>query len=126
MANLSAMQTQPTTQIVETENDTIRDYDNLFRIFYNHPPNLDSVNIANAYVQCKSLLNLADMYDALEVIGPRVDHHLLRFQGRLWKQIAKYPPQLPQDRVPSPIENHLLGSSGARGRTMANGSEPYP
>jgi hypothetical protein len=32
------------------------------------------------------------MYDALHVIGPRVDHHLLRFQGRLWKQIAKYPP----------------------------------
>lgn len=50
------------------------------------------MNIANAYVECKSLLQIADMYDALEVIGPRVDHHLLRFQGRLWKQIAKYPP----------------------------------
>jgi len=43
-------------------------------------------------VQCKSLLQLADMYDALEVIGSRIDHHLLRFHGRLWKQIAKYPP----------------------------------
>lgn len=32
------------------------------------------------------------MYDALEVVGPRIDHHLLQFQGRLWKQIAKYPP----------------------------------
>lgn len=92
MANLSALHTQHATQPAETENDTIRDYDNLFRIFYNYPPNLDSVNIANAYVQCKSLLNLADMYDALDVIGSRVDHHLLRFQGRLWKQIAKYPP----------------------------------
>ncbi|KAF2749788.1 hypothetical protein M011DRAFT_276648 [Sporormia fimetaria CBS 119925] len=56
------------------------------------PPTLDPINIANAYVECKSLLQLGDMYDALEVIGPRVDHHLLRFQGRLWKQIAKYPP----------------------------------
>lgn len=25
------------------------------------------------------------------MVGPRVDHHLLQFQSRLWKQIAKYP-----------------------------------
>jgi hypothetical protein len=74
------------------DNDIIRDYDNLFKIFYNYPPTLDGVNITEAYIQCKSLLNLADMYDALEVVGPRIDHHLLQFQGRLWKQIAKYPP----------------------------------
>ncbi|KAL8959186.1 MAG: hypothetical protein Q9183_005682, partial [Haloplaca sp. 2 TL-2023] len=74
------------------DNDLIRDYDNLFRIFYNYPPHLDPLNIAESYIQCKSLLNLADMYDALEVVGPRIDHHLLQFQSRLWKQIAKYPP----------------------------------
>ncbi|KAL8712599.1 MAG: hypothetical protein Q9220_003130 [cf. Caloplaca sp. 1 TL-2023] len=72
--------------------DLIRDYDNLFRIFYNYPPALDPLNIAESYIQCKSLLNLADMYDSLEVVGPRIDHHLLQFQSRLWKQIAKYPP----------------------------------
>ncbi|PGH29010.1 hypothetical protein GX50_08242 [[Emmonsia] crescens] len=71
---------------------TIRDYDNLFRIFYNYPPQLNAVNIASAYSECKALLNLADMYDALPVVGPRVDHHLLRFSSRLYKQIAKYPP----------------------------------
>jgi hypothetical protein len=71
--------------------DLLRDYDNLFRIFYNYPPVLDGINIPDAYVQCKSLLSLADQYDALAVVGPRVDHHLLQFQGRLWKQIAKYP-----------------------------------
>lgn len=70
----------------------IRDYDNLFRMFYNHPPALNSVNIASAYTECKSLLALADMYDALPVTGPRVDHHLLGFGSRLFKQIAKYPP----------------------------------
>jgi hypothetical protein len=32
------------------------------------------------------------MYDALPVVGPRIDHHLLRFGSRLFKQIAKYPP----------------------------------
>ncbi|KAG6035165.1 hypothetical protein E4U41_006231 [Claviceps citrina] len=69
----------------------LRDYDNLFRIFYNYRPVLDGVNVADAYVQCKSLLALADQYDALAVVGPRVDHHLLQFQSRLWKQIAKYP-----------------------------------
>lgn len=90
MANFSSLHI-PTTQN-DPDDDTFRDYDNLFRVFYNYPPALDPVNIANAYVECKSLLQLADMYDALEVIGPRVDHHLLRFQGRLWKQIAKYPP----------------------------------
>jgi uncharacterized membrane protein YgcG len=58
---------------------------------YNYPPLLDAVNIADGYVQCKSLLHLADQYDALAVVGPRVDHHMLQFQSRLWKQIAKYP-----------------------------------
>lgn len=78
----------PATQ---DEQDILRDYDNLFRVMYNFPPVLDGINIADAYVQCKSLLTLADQYDALAVVGPRVDHHLLQFQSRLWKQIAKYP-----------------------------------
>jgi hypothetical protein len=69
----------------------VQDYDNLFRIFYNYPPLIDGVNVADAYVQCKRLLNLADLYDSLAVVGPRVDHHLLQFQARLWKQVAKYP-----------------------------------
>lgn len=73
------------------EIDLLRDYDNLFRIMYNYPPVLDGVNIADAYVQCKSLLAVADEYDALAFVGPRVDHHLLQFQSRLWRQIAKYP-----------------------------------
>jgi hypothetical protein len=45
-----------------------------------------------AYSESKSLLFLADMYDALPVVGSRIDHHLLRFSSRLFKQIAKYPP----------------------------------
>ncbi|KAH7083406.1 hypothetical protein BKA63DRAFT_152620 [Paraphoma chrysanthemicola] len=90
MANFSTLHVPAAEN--DPDDDTFRDYDNLFKIFYNFSPALDPVNIANAYVECKSLLQLADMYDALEVIGPRVDHHLLRFQGRLWKQIAKYPP----------------------------------
>lgn len=75
----------------QEDQDLLNDYDNLFRIFYNYAPTLDPIDIAIAYVQCKSLLTLADLYDALEVVGPRVDHHLLQFQSRLWKQIAKYP-----------------------------------
>lgn len=89
----------PSTSLHKNNNPTLsaqiellNDYDNLFRIFYNHSPTLDSLNIAEAYLQCKSLLSLADMYDALPVVGPRIDHHLLQFQSRLWKQIAKYPP----------------------------------
>ncbi|EXJ67774.1 uncharacterized protein A1O5_09120 [Cladophialophora psammophila CBS 110553] len=73
-------------------NPLLRDYDNLFRIFYNYAPILNSSNIASAYSECRALLSLADMYDALSVVGPRIDHHLLRFSSRLFKQIAKYPP----------------------------------
>lgn len=81
----------PAAQLSKFDQDLLRDYDNLFRTMYNYPPVLDGVNIADAYVQCKSLLNLADQYDSLGIVGPRVDHHLLQFQSRLWKQIAKYP-----------------------------------
>lgn len=90
--NLSLAPNAPTNpRRSQADTDLLRDYDNLFRIFYNYPPLLDGINIADAYVQCKSLLALADQYDALAVVGPRVDHHLLQFQSRLWRQIAKYP-----------------------------------
>lgn len=93
VANLSLAPTKMDQDppLSQADADLLRDYDNLFRIFYNYPPMLDSINIADAYVQCKSLLTLGDQYDALAVVGPRVDHHLLQFQSRLWKQIAKYP-----------------------------------
>ncbi|KAH6673056.1 hypothetical protein B0J14DRAFT_592290 [Halenospora varia] len=89
---LSSSHDPPPLPISQEDEDLLADYDNLFRIFYNHPPALDSIDIATAYIQCKSLLTLADQYDALSVVGPRIDHHLLQFQSRLWKQIAKYPP----------------------------------
>ncbi|KAF7595838.1 hypothetical protein BBP40_004650 [Aspergillus hancockii] len=96
MANLAGMQSVMNIPHADMGNapmdPLIRDYDNLFRLFYNYPPALNSVNIATAYAECRSLLALADMYDALGVTGPRVDHHLLGFGSRLFKQIAKYPP----------------------------------
>lgn len=76
----------------EPGDEVMKDYDNLFRTMYQYPPSLDNVNIASAYTECKALLHLADMYDSLEIVGTRVDHHLLRFGARLFKQIAKYPP----------------------------------
>lgn len=92
VANLSLSQPSQVQPLSPDDEDLLRDYDNMFRIFYNHAPVLDSINVAEAYVQCKSLLNVADQYDSLDVVGPRIDHHLLQFQSRLWKQIAKYPP----------------------------------
>lgn len=81
-----------TSKTTTEDDDLLYAYENLFRIYYNHAPLLDSINIANAYVECKLLLSLASQYNCLSVVGPRVDHHLLRFHGQLWKQIAKYPP----------------------------------
>ncbi|KAG9234175.1 hypothetical protein BJ875DRAFT_21225 [Amylocarpus encephaloides] len=90
--SLSSHGHTPPPPISQEDQDLLTDYDNLFRIFYNHTPALDSIDIATAYIQCKSLLTLADLYDALAVVGPRIDHHLLQFNSRLFKQIAKYPP----------------------------------
>ena len=72
--------------------DILDAYDNLFRTFYNHAPHFSTDNIATSYVECKTFLSLASLYGALPVTGPRVDHHLLRFGSRLWRQVAKYPP----------------------------------
>jgi hypothetical protein len=90
MSNFSALHI--TSGPPDPADEVLHTYDNMFRIFYNHEPILDKTNIALAYTQCKVLLQLASSYEALTVIGSRVDHHLLRFGSRLWKQIAKYPP----------------------------------
>jgi hypothetical protein len=139
MANLTGMQS--VVHLPSSGNDgqgvvdpLIRDYENLFRIFYNHPPALNSVNIASAYTECKSLLALADMYDALPVTGPRVDHHLLGFGSRLFKQIAKYPPSylklgyLARSRVIfSEALIHVVGQWPSAVPNLRNGSyAPLP
>ncbi|KAI5273064.1 hypothetical protein E4T47_03792 [Aureobasidium subglaciale] len=93
MSNLSALSlNQHPVAPPSPDDQVLRDYDNLFRIFYNYPPTLSTVNIADAYTESKTLLHLAQIYNALDVVGSRVDHHLLGFQGRLFKQIARYPP----------------------------------
>ncbi|KAJ5749028.1 uncharacterized protein N7511_010724 [Penicillium nucicola] len=138
MANLTGMQSvahlPPTTEHGSGVDPLIRDYDNLLRIFYNHPPTLNSVNIASAYTECKALLALADMYDALLVTGPRVDHHLLGFGSRLFKQIGKYPPSylklgyLARSRVIfSEALIHVVGQWPAALPSLRNGSyAPLP
>ncbi|KAI9659227.1 MAG: hypothetical protein M1831_003809 [Alyxoria varia] len=73
------------------DDDLLQAYENLFLAFYNHAPILDQENIANAYVQSKTLLLVAQLYAALPCVQPRVDHHLLSFHSKLWLQIAKYP-----------------------------------
>ena len=95
MTNFSALNLNERAQHstpAEPGDEVLKDYENLFRTIYQYPPVLDSINIATAYTECKALLHLADMYDALEIVGSRVDHHLLRFGARLFKQVAKYPP----------------------------------
>ncbi|KAF3387341.1 hypothetical protein F1880_000950 [Penicillium rolfsii] len=139
MANLAGMQSvvhlpQAGNGDPGSVEPLIRDYDNLFRLFYNHAPILNSVNIATAYTECKSLLALADMYDALPVTGPRVDHHLLGFGSRLFKQIAKYPPSylklgyLARSRVIfSEALIHVVGQWPAALPNLRNGSyAPLP
>ncbi|KAA8646382.1 hypothetical protein EYZ11_011616 [Aspergillus tanneri] len=139
MANLAGMQTvmnlpHSTGGANAPMDPIVRDYDNLFLLFYNYPPALNSVNIATAYAECRALLALADMYDALAVTGPRVDHHLLGFGSRLFKQIAKYPPSylklgfLARSRVIySEALIHVVGQWPAGLSHLRNGSySPLP
>ncbi|KAG6088312.1 hypothetical protein E4U31_007846 [Claviceps sp. LM219 group G6] len=69
----------------------LRNYDNLFRIFYHYRPMLENVDTSVAYAQCEYLLKLADQYDALAVVSPCVEYHLLQSQSKLWKHVARIP-----------------------------------
>ncbi|KAG6100569.1 hypothetical protein E4U30_004389 [Claviceps sp. LM220 group G6] len=85
-----AFDAEPTVRdIIRVANKVLlRNYDNLFRIFYNERPMLEDVDVFLAYKHCLWLLDLADQYDALAVVRPCVEHHLLQFQSRLWVSIA--------------------------------------
>ncbi|KAG6111602.1 hypothetical protein E4U14_002426 [Claviceps sp. LM454 group G7] len=73
------------------DNFLLCNYENLFRIFYDCGPILENVNFIFARKECNHVLRLADQYDALAVVRPYVEHHLLQFQSTLWKEIAKDP-----------------------------------
>ncbi|KAG6321914.1 hypothetical protein E4U22_001036 [Claviceps purpurea] len=68
----------------------LRKYENLFRIFYNCRPMLENADVFGALRECDLLLMLADQYDALAVVRPCVEHHLLQFQSRLWVSVARH------------------------------------
>ncbi|KAG6136578.1 hypothetical protein E4U12_001138 [Claviceps purpurea] len=66
----------------------LRNYDNLFRIFYHYRPILKDVDAIGAYIEWKCFLKLADLYDALAVVSPCVEYHLLQSQSKLWKHVV--------------------------------------
>lgn len=68
----------------------IRDYDNLFRVFYNERLSLDRTSISSAFVQCDGLLELADAYDAVRCVGERINPHLMQFGAELYKDVAMH------------------------------------
>ncbi|KAG5968981.1 hypothetical protein E4U57_002420 [Claviceps arundinis] len=75
-------------ELLGEDNRLLRNYGNLFRIFYNYRPMLEDAKVFLAFSQCQSLLRLADQYDALAAVRPCVDHHLLQFQSRLWESVS--------------------------------------
>ncbi|KAG6146007.1 hypothetical protein E4U37_000567 [Claviceps purpurea] len=66
----------------------LRNYDNLFRIFYHYRPILKDVDAIGALIEWKYFLKLADLYDALAVVSPCVEYHLLQSQSKLWKHVV--------------------------------------
>ncbi|KAG5970222.1 hypothetical protein E4U56_007920 [Claviceps arundinis] len=76
-------------RLLATDKTLLRNYDNLFRMFYNCRPMLKNADAFYARVESSFVLKLAEQYDALAVVRPWVENHLLQFQSRLWEQIAR-------------------------------------
>ena len=81
----------PKPKLSKADEALIRDYDNLFRVFYNERLLLDKTSISNAFIQCDSLLELADAYDAVRCVRERINPHLMQFGSELFKDIAQHP-----------------------------------
>ncbi|KAG6048271.1 hypothetical protein E4U17_007212 [Claviceps sp. LM77 group G4] len=91
-ASQSAFEVNPKIRraLLGMDQADLRKYDNLFRIFYNCRPMLDNVDVFGAFRECDFLLRLADKYDALAIVRPCVEHHLLQFQSKLWVSVARH------------------------------------
>ena len=122
MTNFSALNLNERSQAsvpAESGDEVLKDYDNLFRVMYQHPPVLDSINIATAYTECKALLHLADMYDALEIVGSRVDHHLFALRSAALQADREVSTLIPQAWLPRSVTYYLHRSAHPRRRPMA-------
>lgn len=66
-------------------------YDNLFRAFYNKPPEVDDTNIATVLNDCMGLIDVAESLGAIECISESVDIALLRHGQVLFRSVAGNP-----------------------------------
>ncbi|KAI5307613.1 hypothetical protein KEM55_007853, partial [Ascosphaera atra] len=87
----TAVMSTHTAQREKRLDPTLLHYDNLFRAFYDYPLRLNSHDMDIAYHECKELMNLAHMYDARDIVGRRVDYHLLQFKKQLYWHISEHP-----------------------------------
>ena len=68
-----------------------KDYDNLFRSFYNVPLTIETKNLATVLQDCMGLVNTAETYGALNSVIESVDVALLRQGQILFKSIRVKP-----------------------------------
>lgn len=68
-------------------------FDNLFRTFYNMPPNIDNNNINKALKQAETLINNAMVFGSLKVVRPHLNACMLQYGGDIYKAVLQDPPR---------------------------------
>ena len=68
-----------------------RDYDNLFRAFYNEPLKIENDTLTQSLGGCKSLVDVAEDHDAVGPLSKDIEIALLRHANELFASIAEDP-----------------------------------
>ncbi len=77
----------------ERSNRCVTAYNNLFRIYYNHTPEISTTNIDTALDQCEVLVKIAETYGSLYVVRPYLGNIFSQYRHALFVAIWKDPPR---------------------------------
>ncbi|KAI9878391.1 MAG: hypothetical protein M1830_001021 [Pleopsidium flavum] len=77
----------------ERSNRCVTAHNNLFRIYYNHTPDISTTNIDTALDQCEALVKVAEMYGSLYVVRPYLGNICSQYRHTLFVAIWKDPPR---------------------------------
>ncbi|KAK0129644.1 hypothetical protein ONS96_000208 [Cadophora gregata f. sp. sojae] len=93
IAHDEKIKTAPATMANSNGADVLRVYDNLFRIYYNLPPRIDTESINKALMQSELLVDAARLYGTISVVRPYINAALMNFGRQLYMAIMKDPPR---------------------------------
>jgi hypothetical protein len=68
-------------------------YNNLFLMYYNKTPNIDTNNVEKALRQAEILIQIAALYGSIPIVRPYLSNCMLQYGRDLYKAILKDPPR---------------------------------